>query len=151
MTDLLRDFASSREKVVAEALSWVGTPYHHQARKKGVGVDCAMLLLEVYHNAGFIPDITFESYPPDWHHHKNEERYLKWVKRYAFEFPGPPLPGDVAMYRFGKCTAHGAIVVHWPTVIHAFLPAGCVVPEDALSIPDLVDRFTGFYRLKEWA
>ena len=35
MTDALR------ERVVAEALSWLGTPYAHRQRLKGVGVDCA--------------------------------------------------------------------------------------------------------------
>jgi cell wall-associated NlpC family hydrolase len=32
---------TSRADVVAEARSWIGTPFHHQGRLKGVGVDCA--------------------------------------------------------------------------------------------------------------
>ena len=28
---------------VAEALTWLGTPYHHQGRVKGVGVDSELL------------------------------------------------------------------------------------------------------------
>lgn len=30
-----------RERIVAEARSWLGTPFKHQGRLKGVGVDCA--------------------------------------------------------------------------------------------------------------
>lgn len=35
-------------QAVAEAITWLGTPYHHQGRVKGVGVDCGTLLCEVY-------------------------------------------------------------------------------------------------------
>ncbi len=36
------------DKVIAEALSWCGTPYQHQASCKGVGTDCLGLLRGVY-------------------------------------------------------------------------------------------------------
>ena len=29
-----------RENLVAEALTWLGTPYHHAGRVKGGGTDC---------------------------------------------------------------------------------------------------------------
>jgi len=29
-----------RCSIIAEARSWIGTPYHHQAALKGVGYDC---------------------------------------------------------------------------------------------------------------
>lgn len=31
---------SKNLEAVTEALTWLGTPYHHQGRIKGVGVDC---------------------------------------------------------------------------------------------------------------
>ena len=43
-----------RDLVVKEAYSWIGTPYHHQAMIKGVGVDCALILLAVFREAGLI-------------------------------------------------------------------------------------------------
>jgi NlpC/P60 family putative phage cell wall peptidase len=36
------------EAVVAAALSWLDTPYHHQASKKGVGCDCLGLARGVW-------------------------------------------------------------------------------------------------------
>jgi cell wall-associated NlpC family hydrolase len=30
----------TREAVIAEARTWLGTPWHHQASLKGVGCDC---------------------------------------------------------------------------------------------------------------
>src|SRR5262249_43477037 len=46
-----------RAAVVAEAESWIGTPFHHAARVKGAGVDCLMLLAEVYERAGIVPHL----------------------------------------------------------------------------------------------
>ena len=41
---------------------WIGTPYHHAADVKEIGVDCAMLLVRVFCNLGlssrFTPDRT---------------------------------------------------------------------------------------------
>lgn len=32
---------ATREDIQREALTWIDTPFHHQARVKGVGIDCA--------------------------------------------------------------------------------------------------------------
>lgn len=41
-------------EAVKEALTWLGTPYHHQGRVKGVGVDCGTLICEVYEKVGLM-------------------------------------------------------------------------------------------------
>ena len=114
-----------RAAVVAEARSWLRTPYHHEARVKGVGVDCAHLLIGVFAapSVGLIKPLDIPHYPHDWHMHQGAERYLGIVLDHAHEIPGPPLPGDVVLYRFGRCFSHGAIVVAWPMIIHAYLNA----------------------------
>ena len=84
--------AEQRAAVVAEARRWLGTPYHHAARVRGAGVDCAMLPAAVYRTAGLIPDFTIERYPPDWHLHRDTERYLDIVTRHATEVFGEPIP-----------------------------------------------------------
>lgn len=35
---------TTRYDIVDEARTWIGTPYHHQARLRGVGVDCIGLV-----------------------------------------------------------------------------------------------------------
>lgn len=117
-----------RAAVIEEARAWLKTPYHHQGFVKGSGVDCAFLLVEVYHACGLIPKIDPRPYPPDWHFHRDEERYLKWVEKYACPVTAPQ-PGDVVLYKFGRCVSHGAIVVEWPTIIHAALHEGCLLGE----------------------
>lgn len=124
--------ARQRHAVVVEARSWLGTPYHHEARVKGVGVDCAQLLIGVFSAPGIelIAPLEVPRYPPDWHLHRSTERYLAIVRDHAHEIPGPPRPGDIVLWRFARCFSHGAIVVDWPTIIHAYVGRSCVV-EDA--------------------
>jgi cell wall-associated NlpC family hydrolase len=109
-----------RRAVVWEALTWLGTPYQHMGRVKGQGVDCGMFLAEVFHGCGFIPKLAIEDYPEDWYLRRGEEFYLGWMKKYSKEVQREPLPGDVILYRYGGCISHGAIVIKWPAIIHAF-------------------------------
>ena len=122
---------TQRKRVVAEAETWLRTPYHHMGRIKGGGADCLMLLAEVYEAAGVIAHVDVPFYPPDWNLHRDAERYLEGVMCYAREVPAkdnpdPPQPGDIAVFKFGRCFAHGAIVLQWPRLIHAWHNAGVV-------------------------
>lgn len=139
-----------RAAVVAEARTWLGTPYHHEACVKGAGVDCGMLLRAVYIATGVMPKFEVESYPRDWHLHRGEERYLSYVLQYADEIDSPPLPGDLVVWRFGRSFAHGAIAVQWPSIIHAYIDLG-VVLDNATTNLDLSQRPHRFFRPKAWA
>lgn len=118
-----------RAAVVKEALSWQNTPYHHMGRVKGAGVDCGMLIAEVFERAGLIPHLDIEYYPMDWHLHRSDERYLGWIAKYAKEVHREPLPGDIVLHQWGRCISHGAIVIEWPTVIHAYIGQGVVLAD----------------------
>jgi len=134
---------SQRSVVIAEAETWLRTPYHHMGRVRGGGTDCLMLLAEVYEAAGVIPHIDVPFYPPDWNLHRDAERYLEGLMPYAREIDGPPRRGDVAVFKFGRCFAHGVIVVSWPRLIHAWCDAG-VVYADADQAP-LIGRLVRFF------
>jgi len=116
-----------RAAVVTEAQSWLRTPYHHRGRLKGVGADCAQLPAAVYAACGLIPEPPLDDYPRDWHLHRSAERYMERVTQYASEIFTDPLPGDFVLYRWGRCFAHGAIVVRWPHIIHAVIGEGVVL------------------------
>jgi hypothetical protein len=138
------------EQVLREALSWLGTPYHHGARVKGAGVDCGQFPAAVFEACGLVPKVDIGDYPHDWHMHRGEERYLALVEKYfAKVADGVPLPGDLALFKFGRCISHGAIVIEWPQVIHAYLEAGAVVLDDAAANMGLAKRFVGIWRLKK--
>jgi cell wall-associated NlpC family hydrolase len=133
-----------RRRVLDEARGWLGTPYHHMGRVKGAGVDCLTFLAEVYERAGVIGHVEIPFYPPDWNLHRSEELYVGGVLGRAIEVAGPPQPGDIALFKFGRCFAHGAIVTSWPRLIHAHARAGAVIRGDATQ-PDLVGRAVKFF------
>lgn len=136
--------AEERAHIVQEALSWQGTPYAHAGRIKGAGVDCGQFLLAVFEATGLVPHIEPDEYPPDWHCHRGEQRYLNHVEQHAHQIPGPPQPGDLVLYQFGRCISHGAIVVDWPVVIHSYVGLG-VVLDDAVGNQALATRQKGFW------
>lgn len=136
-----------REQIVNEAKSWLRTPYRHKARVKGGGVDCAQLLIAVYSACGLIdPDFAVEDYPMDWHLHRDEERYLNHVLAHAHAVKTPQ-QGDVALFRFGRTVSHGAIVLEWPLVIHAYRPDRMCTISDVSKSAELTDRLVGFFSL----
>jgi cell wall-associated NlpC family hydrolase len=137
-----------RERVVAVAMSWLGTPHHHHARVKGAGVDCGQFVAAVFEEAGVVAAFETDEYPHDWHLHRSEERYLGYVNRYAKRIYDNPQPGDIVLYRYGRCISHGAIVVKWPQIIHSFLGLG-VVLDDAEANHALAQRFVGWWSV--WA
>jgi cell wall-associated NlpC family hydrolase len=129
----LAGVAAQRRAVVAEALSWLGTPFHHEAGIKKVGVDCAYFLKAVFVKAGLIEDFAIPHYPPDWHMHRDYERYLSFVTERARPITeSEAQPGDVVVFKVGRCFSHGAVVVAWPRIVHAWVVAG-VQEEDAAT------------------
>ncbi len=228
--------AEQRAAVVAEARSWIGTRYHNCADVKGAGVDCGMLLVRVFVDTGLCQPFDPRPYPPDWHLHRSEERYLGFLfdrchevfllpppergsggvpvgvgvagrqrgaliantelpgrdphlsstfqgeeERAALsnqapsaagwgaagrEAPSKVQPGDVAVFRFGRCYSHGGIVTEVKCqtsgirhqvsgardralmpdprslipdirIVHAYAPARCVVEEPVVQNPAL--------------
>lgn len=137
MTPYLTE-ADLRAAIVAEFLSWEGTPYHHLGDVKGRegGVDCAMILVRGFQNLELLPaDLDPRPYPIDWHVHRDIERYLLQVSEHAKETDGPPQPGDVRLYKFGRTFSHSAVVIEWPMVIHAFMRDRMVVRADETKFP----------------
>jgi cell wall-associated NlpC family hydrolase len=60
-----------REQIASEAMSWLGTPYHHRARVKSHGADCATFIDEVMRAAGVWPDVEVPFYPLQWFLHED--------------------------------------------------------------------------------
>ena len=138
---------TTRDAIRAEAMSWLGTPYHHLGDVKGVGTDCAMILVRIYSSLGLIPRTTDpRPYAPDWHLHRGEERYLGWLEQFGHHVETPRV-GDVAVWRFGRTYSHGAVVVdEGGTIVHAYRDAGCVTLGN-LSETQLRGREHRYYQL----
>jgi cell wall-associated NlpC family hydrolase len=132
--------AQQRSNIVRAAKEWLGTPYHHHARIKHAGTDCAMFPLSVYQECGVLP-LNYQppEYSVQWHLHRSEELYLREIEKFVREIDSPPQPADFIVFRFGRTYSHGAIVVEWPIVIHSYIPHG-VLLSDALRDGELLSR-----------
>jgi cell wall-associated NlpC family hydrolase len=131
--------------IIKEAKQWLGTPYHNNARVKGVGVDCAMLLLEVYSRVGVIPNFDPGEYSPQFGLHRSEEKLISIVLKYASEIEAPE-PGCCVIFKFGRCYSHAGIMVDSNLLIHAVANEGFV---NYASIKDasLIDRAPKFFKV----
>ena len=143
MTDIRR-----QARIVYEARKWLDakTPYHHAADVRGVGVDCAMLLVRVFVDSGLTPPFDPRPYPPDWHLHRSEQKFLGWIEQYGTRVD-TPMRGDVALFRFGRALSHGGIVCDTqPEVymIHANQDAGIV---ERAEVRRWADRLAGYWRI----
>jgi cell wall-associated NlpC family hydrolase len=132
--------AAQRAAVVAEAQSWIGTPYHNCADIKGVGVDCGMLLVRVFVDLKLCPPFDPRPYPVDWHLHRSDERYLGFIFDRSAE-AAEPLPGDVMVFRYGRCYSHGGIVTAAAPlrIVHAYYQARMVIEDEVARNAVLAD------------
>lgn len=139
---------ATRSDVVREALSWERTAYHHRARVKGVGTDCAMFPLATYQACGLVPSDVRPAYSPQWMQHRDEEQYLGWVRQFAREITRDEAgPGDFAIWKYGRCFSHGAIIIDLPEIIHAVIRGGGVVRGNIDRDEELRSRPVKFFTL----
>lgn len=119
----------NRIDIVAEARTWLDTPFHHQARLKGVGVDCVGLVIGVARSLGLIaPDFDVAAYPrtPDGTSlmHLTDEHMTR-ISREAMQ------PGDVVVVAFAKDPQHLGILSDYRhggfSIIHAHSISGRVI------------------------
>ena len=133
--------AAQRALVVAAARQWLRTPWRHKANVLGEGVDCANHLLETGVGSGMVERFDPSFYTHDWHWHRNEERFLETVRKYAPEVGEGQaslkergrdftvLPGNILLWKNGRTFSHGAVVSEWPMVVHASHPARACIEE----------------------
>jgi len=129
---------AARAAVVNEARRWLGTPYHDGADIRGAGVDCGMLIVRVFVDLGLVPPFDPRPYPPDWMLHRADEKYLHWLNETCGEVESPQ-PGDIAIFRFGRCYGHGGIITSSAplALVHSYTAAREVIEEGFAQNPEL--------------
>lgn len=146
------EIARERQAVVDAARSWIGTPFHHAARIKGVGVDCSQLLIAVFcEELNLVPPIDPGYYPPDWFLHREHEKIKFHLLQHCRRMSGP-MPGDVGVFRYGRAASHAGIVVagpEHPRVVHSFRGFG-VTESEVEPGHHLFSRLDGWWSLKRW-
>lgn len=124
----------TRADIVAEARSWIGTPYRHQASLKGVGCDCLGLVRGVWRVLiGPEPEQP-PPYAPDWAESGGSETLMQAAVRHLVPVAHDAFaPGDVLLFRWRAHlpAKHAAIVTARDLMVHAH--DGAAVTEVAIT------------------
>lgn len=117
-----------RDSIVAEARTWLNTPFQHQAHAKGLGVDCGGLVASVGVAVGAFPE---ESWAMMFAEHVGYSRTPAngALEAICYQFM-KPIPtdsareGDVVLIRFQDEPQHVAILAPYVygglSIIHAY-------------------------------
>jgi NlpC/P60 family putative phage cell wall peptidase len=112
----------TREEIVAEVRSWIGTPYRHQASLKGVGCDCLGLIRGVWRAVlGEEPEEP-TPYTPDWAEASGAETFAAAARRHLREIDVDEAePGDVLLFRWrrGLPAKHAGVLIEPHRFVHA--------------------------------
>lgn len=113
----------SRRAIVAEAESWIGTPYVHQASAKAAGCDCLGLVRGVWRAFYDGEPEAAPAYTPDWAERAGAETLLEAARRHmrAIEIEAAA-PGDVLLFRMHAQAPvkHAAILAERGLILHAY-------------------------------
>ncbi|MEO9341120.1 NlpC/P60 family protein [Mesorhizobium sp. SB112] len=137
------------EKIVAEALSWVGTPYRHQGARKGVGCDCLGLVRGVWRTVYGEEVETPVAYAPDWAEAGGRDLLLDAARRHCCEKPlAGAGHGNLIIFRWRPHlpAKHAGIMIGEDRFIHAY--QGNAVTVSAL-VPQWRSRIAGVFAFPE--
>jgi NlpC/P60 family putative phage cell wall peptidase len=125
--------------IVAEARTWIGTPYVHQAAVKGVATDCLGMIRGLWRYLYGEDPRDVPAYSSDWGEPQQDERLWRSANDHFCDVSDQPMaPGHVILFRMrdGGIAKHLGVIGEIGdqlTFIHAY--AGHGVTESPLSGP----------------
>lgn len=110
----------NRHDIIAEAASWLGTPYHHRASLKGVGCDCLGLVRGIYRVVCGPEPREVPAYPQA-NDGTETERLIAALDAHLRRMPPPGAPGDVIVFRLRANfpARHCGVLVEPARFVHA--------------------------------
>lgn len=137
----------SRTDVVAKAREYLDTPFHHQARLKGVGIDCVGLVICVCKDLNILsPEYDVTGYPriPDG------TSFLYHAEEVLITIPSESMQiGDAVVVSYDRDPQHIGILGDYRhggfSIIHASSEANKVI-ETRLMFSEYM-KFVGAYAL----
>lgn len=127
------------QRVVDAARACLGTPFYHQGRVAGIGLDCIGLVIHAVKQVGLaVEDVDDYGREPqgDTLHHA--------LISHGFVVVDDIVPGDVLLFRFNGAPQHVGLAVSWDAMVHSYAPIGRVV-ETGLG-ETWRRRISGIYR-----
>ena len=122
------------QNIVVQARTWLGTPFHHQARLKGKGCDCLGLVVGVVDELGLKDKdgVKLANYDEVTYSREPDGVYLtQKLTGLLEEIPiEEARPGDLALFKVRENPQHLAILSDYEGglgMIHSFAPSRRVV------------------------
>lgn len=118
-----------RRLIVSVAREYIGTPFHHAGRQKGLAVDCAGLVICVSRDLNLVPkDFDIPEYTPT----PDGVTMLKWCSQHMRKIDFADLNiGDVLVLRTDVFPQHLGMVGDYRhggfSIIHAAQNSGRVI------------------------
>jgi NlpC/P60 family putative phage cell wall peptidase len=116
------DQSNKRLRIIAEARSWIGTPYQHQASLKGVGCDCLGLVRGVWRAIYQAEPERPPPYSRDWAEVDGRETLAEAAERHMTAIAITDIShGELLLFAMmAQCPAkHCAILVAPDRMVHA--------------------------------
>lgn len=116
---------TTRAQLIAEALAWQGTPFHHQAALKGVGADCIGLVRGSLAALG----IEARGVPSNYSRGPDAAALLAAVEssdQLGEIAPVSVRAGDLLLFRVKRDPRHFGLLVDDETFVHADVSFGIV-------------------------
>lgn len=126
--------------MIAAARACIGTPFHHQGRQPGAGLDCIGLVVIALKAAGVdVRDRT------DYARQPAADALQLALEAHGFSHAETIAAGDVLLFRFNRAPQHVALATESTRMIHAYAPIGKVV-ECSIGA-SWKNRLCGIYRV----
>jgi len=113
-------------EVVAEARGWISTPWSHLHRTKGIGTDCAGLVIGVARDLGLAQPVI-----APYARQPSQNSLLRHCAAHMQRASSGPALGRVAVMRFGDEPQHLGIFGDYPlgglSLIHGYAQSRKVV------------------------
>lgn len=112
----------TRAEVVAAGRAWLGTPFHHQGRLRGVGVDCAGVII------GIAKELKLSTFDVTGYGHRPDGREMESLchSHMRCGVITKKQPGDVLLLEVDKQPQHLALATDIG-MLHAYAPLRRVV------------------------
>lgn len=115
--------AFERSLILSEAVRWLGTPYCHQASKRGAGADCLGLIVGIWNALSAHPITLPRQDQRSWADQAQGEPLLDGIRQALAETDlNCAQPGDILALRWRRTwpVSHLAILMDDGTIIHAY-------------------------------
>ncbi len=110
------------QSLVVAARACIGTPFYHQGRVAGIGLDCIGLVIYAVKQIGItVNDQT------DYGREPEGKRLHAALTAHGFKQVSDVAAGDVLLFRFNGEPQHVGLAVSHDAMVHAYAPIGRVV------------------------